>query len=302
MLCVECFRSEPDREKRASVLRRQSKFTDGISEAHRECSVHARKPVIPQSHSVAARPVAARASGEGAGVVAACGSAVLVIAVIVPAHDEEDYIGACLSSLRMAANSSRLAGEPVMLIVALDACTDRTALIARRLGAATLELDVRNVGIARARGAELALEAGARWLAFTDADTVVTPDWLAIQIALGVDAVVGTVAVDDWGAYGHAMQRHFEATYTDADGHRHIHGANLGVSAEAYRRAGGFEPLASSEDVALVVALQASGASIAWSAAPRVVTSARRAFRAPGGFGATLANVGLTFEVAGAAG
>ena len=54
---------------------------------------------------------------------------------------------------------------------------------------------------------------------------------------------------------------------------------------------GGFAPLASSEDVALVQALEDVGASIAWSAAPRVVTSARRQFRAPGGFGATLARV-----------
>lgn len=78
---------------------------------------------------------------------------------------------------------------------------------------------------------------------------------------------------------------------TDADGHRHIYGANLGVSADAYQRAGGFKLLASIEDVALVQALQASGASIAWSAAPRVLTSARRSFHAPDGFGATLQRV-----------
>lgn len=225
-----------------------------------------------------------------------------MIAVIVPAHNEQEHIGACLSALRVAADSPRLGGEPVLLTVVLDACTDHTGQIAQRLGATTVSVDSRNVGIARARGAELALAAGARWLAFTDADTVVTPEWLAAQLALRVEAVVGTVAVHDWGVYGPAMQQHFEATYTDADGHRHIHGANLGVSAEAYRRAGGFEPLASSEDVALVAKLQVSGASIAWSAAPRVVTSARRAFKAPGGFGATLASVGLALGVAGAAG
>jgi hypothetical protein len=67
-----------------------------------------------------------------------------------------------------------------------------------------------------------------------------------------------------------------------------VHGANLGVSAQAYLRAGGFAPLACSEDVALVEQLQATGARIAWSAAPRVVTSARRASRARGGFGDTL--------------
>jgi thymidine phosphorylase len=67
-----------------------------------------------------------------------------------------------------------------------------------------------------------------------------------------------------------------------------VHGANLGVSAEAYLRAGGFQALACSEDVALVEALKASGARIAWSAAPRVTTSARTNARARGGFGDTL--------------
>ncbi|MEO7335304.1 MAG: glycosyltransferase [Caldimonas sp.] len=215
-----------------------------------------------------------------------------MIAAIVPAHDEEEHIGPCLAALRIAAMSHALGGEEVLLVVVLDACTDRTGAIAREMGAITVTVQSRNVGVARARGALRALRDGARWLAFTDADTVVSPDWFAAQLALKAEVVCGTVAVADWGVYGEPMRRHFAETYTDADGHRHIHGANLGMSASAYLRAGGFAPLASSEDVALIEALQDSGASIAWSAAPRVFTSARRAFRAPGGFGATLARVG----------
>jgi glycosyltransferase involved in cell wall biosynthesis len=224
-----------------------------------------------------------------------------MIGVVVPAHDEEDHIEACLRSLLLAAQCPRLEGEPVMLVVALDACSDTTAYIARQLGALTLAIDARNVGLARAHGAELLLAAGARWLAFTDADTVVAPDWLSMQLAQRSDAVCGTVEVRDWGSYGNHMRRHFATTYTDADGHRHIHGANLGVSAQAYRDVGGFRALACSEDVALVEALQASGANIAWSAAPRVVTSARRTFRAPGGFGATLERVAQGYQAAMAA-
>jgi hypothetical protein len=154
-----------------------------------------------------------------------------------------------------------------------------------------VRVNSRNVGAARIAGAALALRSGARWLASTDADSRVAPDSLSTQLGLAHDAVCGTVAVEDWGSYGASMQRHYDATYTDADGHHHIHGANLGVSATAYRRAGGFRPLPSSEDVALVEDLRTTGASIAWSAAPRVVTSARRAFRAPAGFGATLLRV-----------
>jgi hypothetical protein len=107
-------------------------------------------------------------------------------------------------------------------------------------------------------------------------------------LALGADAVCGSICVDDWTAHPQELRDYFRRTYMDADGHRHVHGANLGVSAQAYLRAGGFAPLACSEDVALVEQLQATGARIAWSAAPRVVTSARRASRARGGFGDTL--------------
>ena len=214
-----------------------------------------------------------------------------MIAAIVPAHNEEDHILSCLAALHTAARCPRLGGEQTVLMVVLDACTDNTRSIAQRMGVTTIALQARNVGAARALGAELALAAGARWLAFTDADSQVAPDWISAQLALRRDAVCGTVAVRDWGTYGDTMRQHYDATYNDADGHRHIHGANFGVSAQAYERSGGFKALQSSEDVALVEALQASGASIAWSAAPRVFTSARRVFRAPGGFGATLARV-----------
>jgi glycosyltransferase involved in cell wall biosynthesis len=211
-----------------------------------------------------------------------------LIAVVVPAHDEEASIGACLESLRAAARCEALGGETVRIIVVLDACTDGTAAIARSLGASTVSVCARNVGLARAVGAQLAVSAGARWLAFTDADTTVAPDWFSVQLGLGSDAVCGTVAVRDWSAHDAYVRHHFEATYRDADDHRHIHGANLGVSASAYVRVGGFPSLTSSEDVALVHALRDAGHTIAWSAAPRVVTSARRSYRAPAGFGATL--------------
>ena len=182
----------------------------------------------------------------------------------------------------------------MQVLVVLDDCTDNTEKIALRLGAATLAVGGRNVGQARAAGARTALQAGARWLAFTDCDTVVAPDWLAAQMALharGADAVCGTVSVGDWASYGQRMRQHFAATYFDVDGHRHVHGANLGVSAAAYVRSGGFRPLRSSEDVALVTSLQKVGAAIVWSATPRVITSARLDYRAPGGFGATLLRI-----------
>jgi glycosyltransferase involved in cell wall biosynthesis len=215
----------------------------------------------------------------------------MVIGIVVPAHNEEAQIEACLQSALLAAVHPALQGEAVDVIVVLDACSDRTGTLARQLGARTIAVEGGNVGLARQVGAQMAVAAGARWLAFTDADSVVAPDWLVAQLALDADAVCGTVAVDDWGHYGERMRQHFDLTYNDSDGHSHIHGANLGVSASAYATAGGFLGLATGEDVALVHALGATGARIAWSSAPRVVTSVRRDFRAPSGFGATLEKI-----------
>ena len=217
-----------------------------------------------------------------------------MIGVVVPAHNEEDSIRACLASILEASCDPHLAQEPVRVFVVLDCCTDDTQPIAEGMGAQTLLVSARNVGFARAVGAQAAIDAGARWLAFTDGDTQVAPNWLSAQLAhqaQGADAVCGTIAVADWAEYGEKMSVHFGATYTDRDGHRHIHGANLGVSATAYQRVGGFEARDSQEDVALVRSLQQLGATIAWSATTRVVTSARPDFRAPGGFGATLQRI-----------
>ena len=227
-----------------------------------------------------------------------------MIGIVVPAHDEEAAIGDTVAALLVAAAHAGLHGEPVEVLVVLDSCSDATGPVARFAGARTLAVDACNVGRARAAGADQLLGEGARWLAFTDADTRVSPEWLMRQLELGADVVCGSIGVDDWSMHGDhadALRAHFARTYTDADGHRHVHGANLGVSAEAYVRAGGFPALACSEDVALVEALQATGARIAWSAAPRVSTSARHDARARGGFGDTLLAViaaGLAIAIA----
>ncbi|WP_306397611.1 glycosyltransferase [Telluria beijingensis] len=223
-----------------------------------------------------------------------------MIGVAIPAHDEEACLGACLAALLRAARHPGLAGEPVAVCVVLDTCADGSAAVAaryrRRFEAAgcvleVLEIGARQVGAARAAGARRLLERGARWLAFTDADTRVSPQWLVAQLGLGVDAVCGSVTVDDWSAHcamAGRLREHFALHYQDRDGHRHIHGANLGVSAAAYLAAGGFAAVGCHEDVLLVRALEGTGASVAWSALPRVITSARIDARARGGFGDAL--------------
>ena len=231
-------------------------------------------------------------------------SAVGAVGVVVPAHDEEALLGRCLAGLRAAAAHPDLVAVEVRVVVVLDACTDTTGQVALAAGVRRVAVDARCVGAARAAGTDAVLtvlagsEAGSggagradldrTWVATTDADSVVAPDWLAQQVRLaaaGADAVVGVVEVDLSGGPA-GLDERYAALYGDvADGHRHVHGASLGVRASAYREVGGFAPLPVSEDVALVAALRAAGRRVVPSAAVRVTTSPRLEPRARGGFG-----------------
>ncbi|MFH7617749.1 glycosyltransferase family 2 protein, partial [Pseudomonas syringae pv. tagetis] len=78
----------------------------------------------------------------------------------------------------------------------------------------------------------------------------VANDWLAEQLALDDDAVCGTVMPGDWNKdISVDAQAAYLQHYKQRDGHRHIHGANLGVSSIAYISAGGFPALTCHGDV-----------------------------------------------------
>lgn len=214
-----------------------------------------------------------------------------MIGICIPAHNEERMIGACLRAATRAARHPLLAAERVEIVVVLDRCRDRTEQLSAAWPVQCLRVEAGNVGVARAFGAQHLLDAGARWLAFTDADTRVSARWLVDQLSLGAEVVCGTVGVSGWaqqGAHARQAQRRFATHYQDQDGHRHVHGANLGIEAHAYRHIGGFAALACSEDQALVDRLEQGGARIAWTALPRVTTSARPYSRVEGGFASAL--------------
>ncbi|GAB3051204.1 glycosyltransferase [Stenotrophomonas tumulicola] len=221
-----------------------------------------------------------------------------MIAVIVPAHNEADTIARCLESVAVAAAHPRLWGEAVLVVVALDDCSDDTAGVCAGYGVAMVVINDRCVGAARAAAAEHALALGARWIASTDADTTVPSDWLWKQSSCSADAFCGVVDVVEWLDYPQAVQAEFFRREEAEDGHGHIHGANMGFSASAYRAAGGFAMLPTGEDVALVDALMGNDAVIARLAEPKVATSARRVSKAPHGFSSFLR--ALECEVIGA--
>ncbi|RYF66523.1 MAG: glycosyltransferase, partial [Comamonadaceae bacterium] len=111
-----------------------------------------------------------------------------MIGIVIPAHNEAGLVGASLTAALAAASHPDLGGEAVEIVVVLDDCSDATADIVARWPVHSVPVALRNVGAARAAGAQLLLERGARWLAFTDADSRVGSDWLVQQLRPGAAA------------------------------------------------------------------------------------------------------------------
>ncbi|HTI34706.1 MAG TPA: glucosyl-3-phosphoglycerate synthase, partial [Miltoncostaea sp.] len=227
--------------------------------------------------------------------------------VVVPARDEEDRIAACVAALAVQEGIDRADYE---VILVLDRCTDATGARARAAAAAhpglrllVVATDAPGAGAARRRGMDLAarrLEGMGRpggLIASTDADTRPRRDWLRRQldlVARGALAVGGLIEVEN-EAGDEVMRRRaarLEARArvagADEDGHPFFSGASMGLTAAAYRAAGGVRPLAALEDQALERSLADHGIPIVRSRAVRVVTSGRTDGRARHGLAADL--------------
>jgi cellulose synthase/poly-beta-1,6-N-acetylglucosamine synthase-like glycosyltransferase len=226
-------------------------------------------------------------------------SAIRWVGVVVPARNESELLPGCLERLTVAAGAVDV---PVRIVVVLDDCTDDSGRICAQRGIQTFQICARNVGLARATGFNglIGHEAwpSSVWLATTDADTLVDPTWIRDQLQLassGTDVVIGVVRLRHDGILAERRLAH-EAAYARLfagdDSHRHVHGANLGIRASVYLRAGGFQPLTNHEDRHLVQRLQnLDGVTIVTSRSISVATSSRSHGRCEQGFAATLARV-----------
>jgi len=210
------------------------------------------------------------------------------VAIVVPARNEQDNLGACLAALRAAgAVAEASAGVRVHTVVVLDRCTDRTAEVAAAAGVPVVRSRHGRVGSARRLGVAALLDgrdAGPWWIASTDADSLVPRHWLTSQLelaAVGVDLVLGTVLPVGLSP---ALERAWRTRHDLSDGHGHVFGANLGIRADRYLEVGGFLDLATGEDVALAEAVRSAGGRVRASGGHPVLTSGRLRGRAPYGF------------------
>jgi glycosyltransferase involved in cell wall biosynthesis len=222
------------------------------------------------------------------------------IVVAIPARNEALSIGLTISSI-LSSLQDLPAFVPTIVCVACDSCVDGTVAEVGLVNAGDTTVVVvegtwQSVGGARRAavqaGLDSLLEAGLSleqvWITTTDADTTVGPDWLSRQLRyaeLGLDAVAGIVSLRRDADLTLVTEQIFQDMYKVArHGHSHVHGANLGVRANAYVVAGGFPVLPASEDRELWNALLALGYHCHASNRLRVSTSARLHGRVEEGF------------------
>jgi hypothetical protein len=217
------------------------------------------------------------------------------VAVVVPAADEQERIAACLEALEDAARVLRDTTDvTVDVTVVLDCCHDWTAeIVACFPDVRSVVSTARCVGVARRVGTDAALAGKRRlervWTAHTDADSQVPSHWLAHMVDAaegGADLVLGTVTPSL--ELPRPTRRAWQDLHSTLDGHSHIHGANLGIRATTLQLLGGWQPLATGEDVDLVARALAAGVHLRRDGAIPVHTSARLVGRAPQGFSSYL--------------
>ena len=92
--------------------------------------------------------------------------------IVIPAFNEEAHLPATLAAVHVA---MRVVSEPGEVVVVDNNSTDRTAAVARELGARVVFEPINQISRARNAGAHAALGA---WLVFLDADTLLPPGLL----------------------------------------------------------------------------------------------------------------------------
>ena len=108
-----------------------------------------------------------------------------MISFVVPAYNEEKYLGPTLAAIRSAADA---VGEPYEIVVADDASSDATAAVALQGGARVVRVDKRQIAATRNAGARAST---GEHLVFVDADTRVDAALVAEALAAMRSGAVG---------------------------------------------------------------------------------------------------------------
>lgn len=181
------------------------------------------------------------------------------VSVIVPTWNEEKYLGRCLNSLKQQSLKN-----PFELIVVDGGSTDRTLEIAHMFAQKVLVAPGKPVGAARNLGAS---RAAGEILAFIDADTIASEDWLKTCVeSFELNPTAVGVTGPTIPYEGSRLDEHMYTIARWAQrislklGFPHIAGFNCAYRKDAFWRAGGFDECRElSEDVMLSLKIRNQG-------------------------------------------
>ncbi len=192
---------------------------------------------------------------------------------IIPALNEEKYIEACLEAIK--SQRTRLSFE---IIVVDNGSTDRTAELAKSLGADVVECRRRGIAVARNAGADASK---GKLLVFVDADTRLSADYLQkshlyLQEHPDAVALTGKLILSGENEYLKLIDKldnsFFEFMAKIKAGR--LSGSNAVIRRGVFFEVGGF-PEVPSEDVAISKLLRGKG-RLAYLPDIEAVTSSRR--------------------------
>lgn len=197
------------------------------------------------------------------------------ISVVIPAYNEEDWIELPLKSLA----NQNFEGKYEIVVVD-NASTDDTSKIAKDFGVKVVEESQKGYTRACQTGFDAAKYP---IIAVTDADTIVSQNWLkVISNTFSQPKVIGAygpITFHDANGYLNWLAKYGFTAFLRINsilGKPHFDGFNMAVSKEAFKEVGGFNlSMKSASDVDLSQRLKNHG-KIVYNKDMTVKTSARR--------------------------
>ena len=195
---------------------------------------------------------------------------------IIPACNEEGYLSACLTSLRQQDR------RDFDVVVVDNNSTDGTAEVGAAHGVRVIKCAKQGISAARNVGMQ---SSTSTWLAFVDADAVLSPRWLSNALskatAGGFDMVSGLNIFGGRTPHQWALYNSYHAVFYTLflslrlAGRPLVVGNNLLVRRDMLSEAGGF-PGFVGEDVRLATTLRRQKPRAAFCPAMRITYSPRR--------------------------
>ena len=190
---------------------------------------------------------------------------VRAVAVVIPARNEQAALPAALAAVDARPAIWTVALPPWWCVT--PAATTRLRSPKRRALMSSRPQLVARVALVEPASprpplCSLIVSPKGVWVASTDADSIVSADWLTTHLEAaqaGWDAYAGEVVVLDWDGWSGALPDAYERRYRHPGRRAPVHGANLGVRLDAYLAVGGFPAVACGEDEVLVERLVEAG-------------------------------------------